>query len=423
MARLSRAKIDSGLEKLAQRRRERRMAEVFLKRAGADPASVYDGLLPWSLAFIAPRRDRDRRRVNLIVPELAAKNIFAGIRTAVEVGALVAELVDADLRFILLHGPFADADRRNLDRILREEWGRPRRAEVIRIEDVGEATFSAEDVWVCTHWKTAHPLAVAARAGVVDPSRVLYLIQDYEPGFHGWSAESALSRATYSAEFIPIVNSAPLAQYLRQHEELSFGDEQIFAPALDLGRLERVHAERKTTSTQQRTVFFYARPGRPRNLFPIGRSALGVAASVLADRRGPQTTFVSAGAEHGAIVLPGGTMVASHGKLEWDAYYRLMARVDVALSLQMSPHPSHPPLEFVVSGGRAVTNELDGTRSRLHERLRAVEPDPAPLGEALASAVLAAETTPVPDFDPSLLGKLGGTMENAVEAAVARLRR
>ncbi len=59
--------------------------------------------------------------------------------------------------------------------------GRPG-VRVVRREDVLDETFGRDDVWIATHWKTAHPLDVAVTAGVVARDRVVYLVQDYEPG-------------------------------------------------------------------------------------------------------------------------------------------------------------------------------------------------------------------------------------------------
>ena len=43
-----------------------------------------------------------------------------------------------------------------------------------------------------------------------------------------------------------------------------------------------------------------------------------------------------------------------------------IASANVVLSLQHSPHPSHPPFDAAISGARAVTNEFYGTRAGLH---------------------------------------------------------
>jgi hypothetical protein len=160
-------------------------------------------------------------------------------------------------------------------------------------------------------------------------------------------------------------------------------------------------------------VFFYGRPGKPRNLFELGVAALR-AASVTLEAEGIAWEGVSAGEEHPDIVLPTGAVVRSLGTVGWDAYYGLLTDTDVALSLMHSPHPSHPPLEMAVSGGLSVTNDLDGSRSGFHERVTAVAADPDALAAALVRAVRrAAQQGPQP-FSPPVDGALGRSLDEVL---------
>ncbi|MBK0296911.1 hypothetical protein IAE22_34075, partial [Bacillus sp. S34] len=57
--------------------------------------------------------------------------------------------------------------------------------------------------------------------------------------------------------------------------------------------------------------------------------------------------------------------------------FRFITSTNVVLSLQHSPHPSHPPFDGAISGARVVTNEFRDTRGHLHPNLAAVPADRA----------------------------------------------
>ncbi len=144
---------------------------------------------------------------------------------------------------------------------------------MVRREDVLDTTFGDDDVWIATHWKTAHPIDVAVTAGVIGRERVVYLVQDYEPGFSPWSTEYAVAASTYRAGFRMLVNSEPLRRYLAEVEALDVPRERTFAPHLDLELLDRVADARRHEDVVR--VLFYGRPSKHRNLFRLGSRRSG----------------------------------------------------------------------------------------------------------------------------------------------------
>jgi hypothetical protein len=245
------------------------------------------------------------------------------------------------------------------------------------------------------------------------------MVQDYEPGFQPWSSAFAVTRATYHAGFVPVVNSFPLARYLERQEGISVPDAAVLAPDLDLARLERVAAAR--TPAVRPRVFFYARPSKPRNLFPTGVAALRRAADLLGPSDVP-LDVVTAGEPHEPLELRHGARARSLGTLRWDQYYDQLEHSDVGLSLMHSPHPSHPPLELAVSGARAVTNDFEGARSGLHPRLVAPAADPDELAAAIVEAVRRAADGDRGGFEPIADGRLGQTIDAVVRSAAAAVR-
>lgn len=381
-------------------------------------AKVFEGVTPQSLHLAGVRHGDAAPVVSMVVPAIRTDSIFAGVATALQVGRMLALALERPLRVV----PFGRAEPEKLAAALTAFLavdGQPvPQLVVVPQRQLAHTTVSADDVWVVTYWTTAHAADVACRIGVLDPSKVVYLVQDYEPGFHAWSVAHALTRQTYHAGFTHVINSSSLARYLADRE----GDETdhglVFAPHLDLARLERVAARREPSEPVR--VFFYGRPGKPRNLFELGVAALRAAAVTLA-ADGIAWQAVSAGEQHPDIELPTGEIVRSLGTVDWDGYYELLASTDVGLSLMHSPHPSHPPLEVAVSGGLAVTNDLDGSRSHFHERVTAVAPDPDALAAALVDAVRRAVHDGPQPFSPPVPGRLGRPLADVVDDLSRRL--
>ncbi|WP_284753736.1 hypothetical protein [Curtobacterium sp. ME-Dv--P-122a] len=389
-------------------------------------ARPFDGLVETSLSLAGIRTvDRDPEVV-LVVDELREGAAFAGVQTALAVALALGDRLGRRVRVVMVRwttpgNSAAAAEALVADRFPESRVdGRPG-VRVVRREDILDTEFGRDDVWVATHWKTAHPIDVAVTAGVVPRHRVVYLVQDYEPGFSPWSTEYAVAASTYRAGFRMLVNSEPLRRYLADVEGLDVPSEHTFTPHLDLELLERVAAARGHEDVVR--VLFYGRPSKHRNLFRLGVAALRVAVQELA-ADGIRVEFHSAGEQHGDVELDGGrgdVKLVSHGTMPWDDYFRFIASTNVVLSLQHSPHPSHPPFDGAVSGARVVTNEFRGTRGHLHPNLEAVPADARSLGLAVADAVRQAAADGPTGHVPLAAGVLGGPLETAVDALARAL--
>ncbi|MEJ8284384.1 hypothetical protein ACVKXF_002600 [Curtobacterium sp. PvP017] len=384
-------------------------------------ARPFEGLVETSLALAGIRTVDREPEVVLVVDELREGAAFAGVQTALAVALALGARLDRSVRVVMVRwttpgNSAAAAEALVADRFPESRAdGRPG-VRVVRREDVLDTEFGRDDVWIATHWKTAHPLDVAVTAGVVPHDRVAYLVQDYEPGFSPWSTEYAVAASTYRAGFRMLVNSEPLRKYLADVEDLDVPPERTFAPHLDVELLERVAAARQHEDVVR--VLFYGRPSKHRNLFRLGVAALRVAVQELA-ADGIRVEFHSAGEQHGDVELDGGrgdVKLVSHGTMPWDDYFRFIASTNVVLSLQHSPHPSHPPFDGAISGARVVTNEFRGTREHLHPNLAAVPADARSLGLAVADAVRRAAAEGPTGFAPLAEHALGGPLDAAVDA-------
>jgi hypothetical protein len=404
--------------------RERLVAVDNSPVSRAEAALVDDAALPYlhlvetstALAGIGVSRDAERH-LNLVVGEIRPDATFAGVTTALTVGRTLAAELGLPLRVVMVSYTTSGNSSAAAQAFVGARFPDVT-AQVVAREDLPSVRFSPDDSWLATHWKTAHAIDVATRSGRIASDRVAYLVQDYEPGFSPWSTEYAVAASTYRRGFQPIVNSTPLRAYLEKHQGLTVDDDFVFAPDLDLDLLRRVAAKRSADEVTR--VLFYGRPSKHRNLFRLGVAALKIAARELA-ASGHPVEFVSAGELHGDTDLGAGHTLRSVGTLPWDDYFDLLASTGVVLSLQYSPHPSHPPFDAAVSGALAVTNEFDGTRSGLHDRIDAVAAEP----EALAAAVVAAVRRNAAEgpgaFADLAPGALGGSLASAVRAAAVRM--
>ena len=342
-------------------------------------------------------------KLNVVIGQARSDGVFAGVRTALQAAHALAGELGLPMRVLMLDplpaaSPVADSAK-SIAAVIDDPT-----LEVVAREDIRSRAYSTGDVWLATHYKTAHALQVACESGVIEVSRVGYLVQDYEPGFSAWSTDSVVAEATYRAGFVLIVNSNPLASYLRRQGH-DVDPALVFAPAFPEAQLERTAAERRRTPGAR--VLFYARPRKQRNLYGLGVSAVKLAAERLGTDV-EKVTFDSLGERHRPVALPNGAVLSSQGRLGWDEYFRYLSTVDVVLSLQQSPHPSHPPFDAAISGATAITNDFDGGRGAFHPRIEAVAADTTSLGDALAAAIRRswdAEPGGYQAVEPGLLGR------------------
>jgi hypothetical protein len=277
---------------------------------------------------------------------------------------------------------------------------------------------TVDDDWVATYWTTAWALKTLARAGRVAPERVVYLIQDFEPGFYPWGPLYAKAYSTYDAGFRPLVNSASLATYVADVSPTT--PHVAFAPALDLGPLHAAAERWRPAADGTVRVLFYARPGKPRNMYDAGLEALRLWADQLPE--GVTGVVRFAGEEIADEVDLGRRARAELlGKLSYDGYHDLLADSDVGLALMLSPHPGHLALELPLAGIPTVTNDFAGYRAEWVSGLTVSGTDPSAIADALlATTEVARRTTRhVPhDFQVDL----GVTLEEAVARVAKELR-
>lgn len=358
--------------------------------------------------------------VNLTLLDFNPTAMFAGVKTALETAVLIGEAVHRPVRMILLRPSGLHGEDRT--RFIEEritalqiaftgvDWS------IACDDDLADTSFGSDDIWIATHWMTAHALDLASRVGVIERHRVVYLVQDYEPDHFAGENDRPAAESTYRAGFALLVNSRQVAAVLRQHG-VDVNDEHVFAPQFDSRQLRFVAARRSSGAVP--LIFFYGRPSTPRNMFELGIETLRLASREFA-LRGYEVDFVMAGEGGADIDLADGFTLRNLGVLAREDYFEQIAGVDVGLTLQATPHPSHLPFDLAISGAFAVTNEVDGSRNDMHPRIAAAPSTPDALSALLVAMVDRARSiqrVPV-GYLPVRDGQLGSSLRNAVIAAI-----
>lgn len=299
--------------------------------------------------FTVPRTGRPR--ISVVTDSINRGSLFGGVGTCMLLAALLVRRRGARLRIITRTEPSQTA---NLHHVL-QLYG-------LSIDDEVEFAFAHvqapqasvnvfdDELFLTTSWWTTESTLAA-----IAPGRVLYVLQEDERMFYPGGDDHLRCLRTLSRDDLHVaVNTHGLLEHLAtsglphlRHTARAF--EPAFPPS--------VYRRQARPEGARRTLMFYARPNHLRNLFYFGLEVLDAAvAQGVIDTSRWEIHFV--GAHVPAISLCDGTVPTVHEHLSWTDYAALAGRIDVALSLMYTPHPSYPPLDLAASGAVVVTNRF-----------------------------------------------------------------
>lgn len=203
------------------------------------------------------------------------------------------------------------------------------------------AAIPAADYSVATLWTTAYVLLKVQNTGYK-----FYMIQDYEPLFYPAGSTYAQAEFTYRFGFYGIANTSSL----RELYEKDYGCRAVaLVPCVDKAVFYR--GSPLPTEGPKR-LFYYARPGIPRNGFELAAAAL----KLVKARLGSGVDIVCAGSalDPSQYGLTG--VVRTVGMLPYTATGDLYRSCHVGLVMMMTKHPSYLPFELMGSGALVVSN-------------------------------------------------------------------
>lgn len=330
------------------------------------------------------------KRLNLVLPSINRQHYFGGIHTAVLIYQQLCRHFPASRIVLVDSTPDEEALSRFADHVcVPSDSTSTATRQIVPFNDRYQKTLPVadEDIWVATAWWTAYAAQRMSKwqgenGGVDRP--LVYLIQDFEPGFYAWSSQYALALSTYRCERdIGVFNTGLLADFFGQHG-MQFAHRSVFEPVLHDGLRLALAIARQSVEQRKRRIVVYARPGTPRNAFEL--ICEGLRLWGWKDPRSAQWEVAAPGELQADLDL-GPFSLKALGKLGIDAYAELLSTSAVGLSLMISPHPSYPPLEMAAFGMRVVTNRYDN--KRLDETTPNVVSLEEMTPEAICSALMA----------------------------------
>ncbi len=232
------------------------------------------------------------------------------------------------------------------------------------------------DAAIATLWTGAYPLLRFNRV-----KAKFYFVQDFEPQFYPAGAGSALVEQTYRFGIPGIVNTPGLAAAYR-----SYGNDAVsFVPAVDPAYTPPV-TPRSSDPDRPVRIFFYGRPGTPRNAFGLGLASL----AKVKEQYGDRVEIVAAGEawRPGAFGFDG--VIENLGRLPGlEAVADEYRRCDIGLVFMFTKHPSYQPFEFMATGMVTVSNENPDTAWFLRHEQNSLVAPPAPslVAEQIGRAV------------------------------------
>lgn len=307
------------------------------------------------------RDDSPVPRLTLVVPMLQKGSDFGGTATGIDIFCrlylALAESTPLDLR-VLVTEVVADTDTAIIiNRAAKAGLTiSPEQIILVRSPVTPIAVREAELFMTYNWWVTLNFAQLRGRQAALygtAPMPLIWLMQDYEPGFQAFSSAHMLACAAYdtSAPLWGIINSGNLARYIAAVGH-SFERRFVFEPVI--AEPLRPYLDQVGSSVRAKKVLVYGRPTVERNCFPA--LVRGLRRWVRDYPEFADWEIVSAGVAHESVSLGEGRQLVSLGKLDLDAYAELLLGCSAGVSLMASPHPSYPPLEMAHFGLQTVTN-------------------------------------------------------------------
>lgn len=317
--------------------------------------------IPEITPFSLTQSNIKNSRINLLVPALSEHHVFGGIATAlrffeelVSHYSLARIIVTDETSIQLKDGQFYS--KWHVQEIGAPDL--PINSIVVAGNRVGQnLDISENDYFVATAWWTAFNcfkiLSWQENKYQLDDRKLVYFVQDFEPGFYSWSTRYALSESTYrkSRKTIPIFNTKLLYDFFLQ-QGYEFKSSFYFDPLLN--PVINNFKDSLKDVKKEKQILIYGRPSVARNLFELIVQSLSYWAGK--DEKSSEWKVLSVGEYHDPIEFASGVKIESVGKLSLEEYAMLLAKSSVGISLMLSPHPSYPPLEMSMFGMKVITN-------------------------------------------------------------------
>lgn len=317
-----------------------------------------------------------RPRLNLLIPTCDLQLGYAGVSEAIRQFRAIGDKLGSrfDLRIIVTDTPFTNMtvppqDFTAFDSLVEDSDmalvpGYRRRAEPLGLR--------RNDCFVVSAWWNAKQAfeildEQASIYGNDGFHRIIYLIQDFEPGFYAWSTRWALAESTYRnpEKTIAVYNTPLLAEFMTARFQFSMA--KVYRPMIN-EKLLIAAKDQVAFRNREKIVLLYARPHAERNCLDmidaIVCSCIEQDPSFWSDWR-----FLAIGESFQSNLLRC-RAIEVLGRLSLDEYREHLAKAKLGVCIMISPHPSYPPLEMAAGGMRVLTNSHDSKNlAFIHENI------------------------------------------------------
>lgn len=308
------------------------------------------------------KENNERLRMNLLISTVDKTKMYGGLSTALKFFEEIVSKCNCDARILVADVPVTNVMMNDYKEYTLEKGISYSKKQILDLtmlkRNKKDCPIRPNDILIATYWTTMY-LAKDIREFQLNAyskkNKILYFIQDYEPGFYKWSSEYLLAESTYHfGDIIAVVNSSNLYNYL-QLQGYFFSYSFYFEPRMNRTLRDQLLSKKNDSIHREDMLIIYGRPFNGRNCF-----SLIVAALKLLITKHPELEnwkFVSIGTQHKDIRLYGNCYLISRGKLSLKDYAKILLEAKVGVSLMCSPHPSYPPLEMASFGVKTVTNK------------------------------------------------------------------
>jgi len=323
----------------------------------------YEPLILEAHAYKARRFDElgEEIRLNLLVNTIDKEQIFGGISTAVSFFDNLAIELNVKKRIIVTDEMIYENDLHVFSNYTVHDISENSSddLQILLYYKSKPAPFPVArgDIFISTAWWTAYDIypviSWQAETYNMQIRQLIYLIQDFEPGFYQWSSRYVLAESTYNLNcpVIAVYNTKLLKDFFNE-KGYKFDKEYYFEPSLNRNLLKYLETNKDVKKKKQ--ILIYGRPSTPRNAFELIFTALKLWAEDQPDLN--NWIVLSAGEKHLDLELSKGLKLKSLGKLTLEDYAKVMSETYIGISLMISPHPSYPPLEMSTFGIKTITN-------------------------------------------------------------------
>lgn len=362
--------------------------------------------IPEITPFNVRASDDYRERINLLVPSINREHLFGGISTALHFFELLS--TNRNCRIITTDAAPVKEDLRQFPNFFCSACSDDLdyECQITPFNDRYNKTLPVRnnDVFIATSWWTAYSAQRIVRWQAdfynQDIKKIIYFIQDFEPGFYSWSSQYALADSTYryTGPQIAVFNSSLLRNYFHEHH-YKFTEEYFFEPKMN--HHLKYHLLNSNIKSKKKQILIYGRPSVARNAFTLIIEALKI--WVWKYPSAAEWKIVSAGESHQDIDIGKGINVVSKGKMSLNEYGEILQETGVGVSLMVSPHPSYPPLEMAHFGILVLTNHYENKDlSSFHSNIQSMAYyDPDTIADKLCNMCYAFEQ----NNSTGLLGK------------------